>query len=132
MQLKMKKKKKKRIPIHVKPEALVSCSETSVSIVIFFTTTEQNACTPGWLNLGESCFRIYSSYQTWKYAMFKCHNLGGRRAVLGNAVQRHALSGFIDDPWLYSDHLWPCHWYLSYACSFICETDERKSFVTVK
>ena len=132
MQLKMKKKKKKRIRIHVKPEALVSCSETSVSIVIFFTTTEQNACTPGWLNLGESCFRIYSSYQTWKYAMFKCHNLGGRRAVLGNAIQLHALSRFTDDyiGYSYHRHLWPFRWYRSR--SFICETDERKSFVTVK
>ena len=102
-------------------------------LLFFFPTTEQKACTPGWLNLGDSCFRIYSyNYQTSKDAMFKCHNLGGRRAVLGNAVQLHSLSRFIDDyigdPWLNSsDRLWPCHWNLS--CGFVCETDERKSFV---
>ena len=56
--------------------------------------------------------------------MFTCHNLGGRRAVLGNAVQRHALSRFIDD--YYTGDPWQL------ASSIICETDERKSFVTVK
>ena len=81
----------------VKPEALLSCSETGVSI--FFPTTEQNACPPGWLNLGESCFRMHilESYKTWKDAMFECHNRGGRLAVLGNAVKLHALSRFIDE-----------------------------------
>ena len=56
--------------------------------------------------------------------MFKCHNLGGRRAVLKNAVQLHALSRFIDDN---IGDLW-----LFLLRSFICETDERKSFVKVK
>ena len=95
-------KKAIRIIIQVKPEALVSCSETGVKILLllllFFSTTEQNACPPGWLNLGESCFRIHiESYETWKDAMFECHNRGGRLAVLGNTVKLHALSRFIDE-----------------------------------
>ena len=79
---------------------MVSCSETGVSILFFFffSATEQNACPPGWLNLGESCFRVHvKSYETWKDARFECHNRGGRLAVLGNAVKLHALSRFIDD-----------------------------------
>ena len=67
-------------------------------INFFFPTTEQNACPPGWLNLGESCFRMHiESYKTWKDAMFECHNRGGRLAVLGNADKLHALSRFFDD-----------------------------------
>ena len=98
----LRKKPYKSIIIQVKPEALVSCSETGVTILLllllFFSTTEQNACPPGWLNLGESCFRMHiESYKTWKDAMFECHNRGGRLAVLGNAVKLHALSRFIDD-----------------------------------
>ena len=81
---------------------MVSCSETGVSILFFFffffSSTDQNACPPGWLNLGESCFRVHvKSYETWKDARFECHNRGGRLAVLGNAVKLHALSRFIDD-----------------------------------
>ena len=94
-------KKAIRIIIQVKPEALVSCSETGVKILLllllFFSTTEQNACPPGWVNLGESCFRILKSYQTWKDAMFECQNHGGSLAVLGNTTKLHALSRFIDD-----------------------------------
>ena len=85
------------IIIQVKPEALVSCSETVYGL-FFFPTTEQNACPLGWLNLGESCFRIHrESYETWKDAMFKCQNLGGRLAVLGNDVKLRAYSRFIED-----------------------------------
>ena len=100
MRLKMKKT---WIIIQVKPEASLSCLETGISIVclfvcFIFSTTEQNACPPGWLNLGESCFRIHiESYETWKDAMFECHNRGGRLAVLGNTVKLHALSRFIDE-----------------------------------
>ena len=95
-------KKAIRIFIQVKPEALVSCSETGVTILLllllFFSTTEQNACPPGWLNLGESCFRKHiKSYQTWGDALFECQNHGGRLAVLGNTTKLHALSRFIDD-----------------------------------
>ena len=91
-------KKKIIIQVIIKPEALVSCSETGVSNLFFFPATEQNACPPSWHNLGESCFRMHiKSYETWKDPRFECHNLGGRPAVLGNAVKLHALSRFIDD-----------------------------------
>ena len=97
----LRKKPYKSIIIQVKPEALVSCSETGVTILLllllFFSTTEQNACPPGWVNLGESCFRILKSYQTWEDAMFECQNHGGRLAVLGNTTKLHALSRFIDE-----------------------------------
>ena len=87
------------IQVNIKPEALVSFSETGVSILFFFfSATQQNACPPGWFNLGDSCFRMHvKSYETWKDARFECHNLGGRLAVVGNAVKLHALSRFIDD-----------------------------------
>ena len=64
----------------------------------YFSTKEQNACPPGWLNLGEQCLRVHiKPKETWKDAMFECHNRGGRLAVLENAVKLHALSRFIDD-----------------------------------
>ncbi|XP_073235542.1 uncharacterized protein [Porites lutea] len=123
-----------KLPYGITLEEYHNCCRETVTEYFFANVSldQQNACTPGWLNLGESCFQIYSyNYQTSKDAMFKCHNLGGRRAVLGNAVQLHALSRFIDDyigdPWLNSDHLWPCQWYLS--CGFICETDERRFLI---
>ena len=91
--------------IQVKPEALVSCSETGVTILLLLlllifslSTTEQNACPPGWLHWGESCFRILiKSYHSWEDAMFECQNHGGRLAVLGNTTKLHALSRSIDD-----------------------------------
>ena len=93
-----------RIIIQVKPEALISCSETGVTILLLLllifslSTTEQNACPPGWLNWGESCFRILiKSYHSWEDAMFECQNHGGRLPVLGNTTKLHAFSRSIDD-----------------------------------
>ena len=94
-----------RIIIQVKPEALISCSETGVTILLLLlllifslSTTEQNACPPGWLNRGESCFRILiKSYHSWEDAMFECQNHGGRLPVLGNTTKLHAFSRSIDD-----------------------------------
>ena len=64
----------------------------------YFSTKEQNACPPGWLNLGEPCLRVHiKPKETWKDAMFECHNRGGRLAVLENAFKLHALLRFIDD-----------------------------------
>ena len=70
-----------------------------IVVFVFFPISEQNACPLGWLNLSESCFRIdiKFSYETWKDAMFKCQNLGGRLAVLGNDVKLRAYSRFIED-----------------------------------
>ena len=93
---------------------MVSCSETVYGL-FFFPTTEQNACPLGWLNLGESCFRIHIkfSYETWKDAMFKCQNLGGRLAVLGNAVKLRALSrsiyDYVEDLGFYNDFFIGAH-----------------------
>ena len=103
--MRLTKKENIRIIIQVKPEALVSCSETGVTILLLLlllifslSTTEQNACPPGWLNWGESCFRILiKSYHSWEDVMFECQNHGGRLPVLGNTTKLHAFSRSIDD-----------------------------------
>ena len=70
-------------------------------LFFFFASTEQNACPPGWRNLGESCLRVQiKPKETWKDARFECHNRGGRLAVLGNVVKPQTLSSlsrFMDE-----------------------------------